>query len=888
MADKKISEFGTFTGKQDEETYYVVASGDSSSPAATNYKVPFTDLALQITGDLNLGGGSLVGGSFNFGSTDPANNTSTVNFNQGENVRMYIDESGGVNVSEKLIVADGKETVLGGPVTIKGSTTHEGGLFTTSDTTTTLFKGPNTFGDSTSDITNFLGTTNITGPLNLKDPAFSDQNANPPSPTAGKLYRKGNDLYFGDQKLLTDSSGGGGQWTAVGPDIYFNAGNVGIGVNSPSQPLDVNGRIKCDSITGGSTLSIASGGTGNLNLYAGIFGGTAELGVSIKEGGNVGIGTTSPSRHLTVAGNFRLEKTSADGGHTALDFNVGGGADHPELNIYDKDGTAGVFTIKDGNVGIGTSDPISKLHLAGDSADFKITNAAGLITAALFSNGSHEGAMAIYEQGSPKTLFEAAPGAVNYINNGGNVGIGTDSPNGKLEVNSDDFDTLYLNRNNVTGSASIFMKNNGQTGCVLQSINGGGLQIFNLNNAGVLTPTQTTDSNGNVGIGTTSPDMELHVKSASTDSGIKIEGATQSLRIDQNSIRGLTSNDLSFSTLGHVGQLYLKADGNVGIGTDSPHTALHVGDDVSFSVTDPEARISVYNTDGYSGYSFGEDANNRAGLVWNATNKYAYIFTATSTTTYEENLVLKDGNVGIGTASPGASLDIVNTSSTTSASYGLSVRGGGNSNAGGYSFRALDMDGNTDLFVRGDGYVGIGTATPSYPLDVVGSKDSDCASSFTNTSTTAPHGIRIHLSGVAPDNNASAFMHALDSSATRCIIYSDGDIQNHDNSYGQISDRTLKDNIVDATPKLDDLNNLRVVNFNFKSDLEAGKDHKQIGMIAQEVEEIFPGIVQETELDGETKKGIKYSVLVPMLVKGLQEQQELIEDLKSRIEALEG
>jgi hypothetical protein len=58
MADKKISEFGTFPGKQDEETYYVVASGDSLSSSATNYKVPFTDLALQITGDLNLGGGS--------------------------------------------------------------------------------------------------------------------------------------------------------------------------------------------------------------------------------------------------------------------------------------------------------------------------------------------------------------------------------------------------------------------------------------------------------------------------------------------------------------------------------------------------------------------------------------------------------------------------------------------------------------------------------------------------------------------------------------------------------------------------------------------------------------------------------------------------------------
>ena len=72
--------------------------------------------------------GSFEGGSFNFGSTDSSNNTDPVNFNQGENVRMYIDEAGGVNVSEKLVVADGKETILGGAVLIKGTSTFSGHL----------------------------------------------------------------------------------------------------------------------------------------------------------------------------------------------------------------------------------------------------------------------------------------------------------------------------------------------------------------------------------------------------------------------------------------------------------------------------------------------------------------------------------------------------------------------------------------------------------------------------------------------------------------------------------------------------------------------------------------------------------------------------------------
>jgi hypothetical protein len=70
---------------------------------------------------------------------------------------------------------------------------------------------------------------------------------------------------------------------------------------------------------------------------------------------------------------------------------------------------------------------------------------------------------------------------------------------------------------------------------------------------------------------------------------------------------------------------------------------------------------------------------------------------------------------------------------------------------------------------------------------------------------------------------------------------------------------------------------------------------KQIGVIAQELEQVFPAMVEETNDHdaegndlGTTTKSVKYSVFVPMLIKAMQEQQAIIESLTNRIAALEG
>jgi len=121
-------------------------------------------------------------------------------------------------------------------------------------------------------------------------------------------------------------------------------------------------------------------------------------------------------------------------------------------------------------------------------------------------------------------------------------------------------------------------------------------------------------------------------------------------------------------------------------------------------------------------------------------------------------------------------------------------------------------------------------------------------------------------------------------------VYTNGNVQNANNSYGAISDIKLKENIVDATPKLDDLCKVKVRQYNL-----IGDELKQIGVIAQELETVFPKLIDESvdkDTDGNdlntTTKSVKYSVFVPILIKAIQEQQTIINDLKARITALEG
>ena len=162
------------------------------------------------------------------------------------------------------------------------------------------------------------------------------------------------------------------------------------------------------------------------------------------------------------------------------------------------------------------------------------------------------------------------------------------------------------------------------------------------------------------------------------------------------------------------------------------------------------------------------------------------------------------------------------------------------------------------------------------------------------------------ISSAASGGTAIEFikcMHSassIGSGTTSFKVSTNGNVQNTNNSYGSISDVKLKENIVDANSQWNDIKGVQVRNFNFKEET-GNPTHTQIGVVAQEVETVSPGLVYETpDRDSEgtdlgtVTKSVNYSVLYMKAVKALQEAQTRIEtletqhaDLLARVTALE-
>ena len=226
-------------------------------------------------------------------------------------------------------------------------------------------------------------------------------------------------------------------------------------------------------------------------------------------------------------------------------------------------------------------------------------------------------------------------------------------------------------------------------------------------------------------------------------------------------------------------------------------------------------------------------------------------------------------------------------------------------------FRVESNGDQNCLRIKGDNdHVGIGTGSPGYKLTVHDTV-ADAVFQVKNASTSGNiYGQHI-LFGYAPDDNSNHFFYCSDTVANRFFILSDGDIIADGQSIN--SDERLKENIVDATTKWDDVKSLKVRNFNWTKAHHPNRQHKHIGFIAQEFETIFPSLVRETNLhpdprytqedkddgnipDGKSvgdeknvlnRKSIHTTALIPILTKTLQEAMAKIETLETKVKALE-
>jgi hypothetical protein len=273
-------------------------------------------------------------------------------------------------------------------------------------------------------------------------------------------------------------------------------------------------------------------------------------------------------------------------------------------------------------------------------------------------------------------------------------------------------------------------------------------------------------------------------------------------------------------------------------------------------------------------------------------------------------------NVGIGTASPTAVLDVRRGDADgkiaefhTSTGFGIEL---GSSQTQAYieagTSQALQLhtngaerariDSSGSLFVGRTSQVTNGGVGAVHHFEQVG--DAQWAVT-THGNQTNNYGHSVYYA-TAHDGTGNHFLYCTDSGANRLRIRSDGDVQNHDNAYGSTSDERIKQNIKDANSQWNDIKALKVRNFKKKDDVRqyGDKAWEQIGVIAQELEaagmtklitESPPdehdikssaefGTLNEDGTIKEVKakvKDVKYSVLYMKAVKALQEAMTRIE-----------
>ena len=587
--------------------------------------------------------------------------------------------------------------------------------------------------------------------------------------------------------------------TSGGTDgiIINTSGNVGIGINDPDYPIDVNGVIRSKPRTQAANVS------GKLIL-------ASDLN-SVTQIGGI-IGTISFTSDDSDAGaDFEVGKIEV------VNVNQYGLRNDMTFTTRDQNTVSEKMRIQwDGNVGIGTTSPSTLLNVNSLSGTTYPTlgTASGVIAISINElHGMYLGVDGSSGNGWIQAMREDATAtAYNLIlqPSGGNVGIGTTSPYAQLHVS------------HSLGNGGIMLGNTATTGNkeMLLNIHPLGLIWQRWVNGAYQANLMTLDYDGNLGIGTTSPDNKLQV---------------------------------------------VAGNGNVQawFGESSyTRSALRVGGDNS-----PGGRLFFeYNGDDSYIDSYGGHGSTQRyrDLTIAARN---IILTTGNTSGSEKMRITSGGNIGINYTGPFNQISGTETTLAISNSNVPSLYLN-NSSTNGHNY--ILLSGTDGAFAIYDKTVGTNrmVITSGGSLLVGGQTSTVYTEKFSIENTTASQGMVINQTDNANANDKIIFQNT---NGVVGYIRTTGSAT----SYVTSSDYRLKEDLQDFNG-LDKVSKIPVYNFKWKTD-----ESRSYGVMAHELQEVLPDAVSGDK-DAEEMQGVDYSKIVPLLVKSIQELKAEIELLKSK------